>query len=176
MRYVYTNIAFGKLPGREAEPRNGAMQVVGSACRAGKRTDQAAPHEQLRMAEAGIIRHASGDWNPGDDHVRLRIEAEKLEQPQDLLIALGDVQAFIVLLLVLSGKAGTSMRRDAESRPTLPLPIDSVGLGEAESGDTVLQLNIGQTTLAFAMPANASRKLGQSLLALSASSATSPAN
>ena len=67
-------------------------------------------------------------------------------------------------MLMLSGKAGSGLPRDAgaESRPTLPLPLNSVGLGETEDGDTVLQLDIGQTALAFAMPAAASRKLGQS--------------
>src|SRR5580704_18438023 len=35
------------------------------------------------MLEAGIVRHASGYWNPGDGHVRIRIEADKLDQPQD---------------------------------------------------------------------------------------------
>jgi hypothetical protein len=130
------------------------------------------------MMEAGIVRHASGDWKPGDSHVRLRIETDRLNQPQDLLIAVGDVQALIVLLLVLSGKAGNGLPRDArvESRPTLPLPLSSVGLGETEDGDTVLQLDIGQTALAFAMPAAVSRKLGQSLLTLSARSMNLPAN
>jgi hypothetical protein len=36
-----------------------------------------------------------------------------------------------------------------------PLPLDSVGLGQAETGETILQLGIGQTTLAFLMPMNA---------------------
>jgi hypothetical protein len=130
------------------------------------------------MEEAGIVSYVSGDWNPGDRCVRLRIEVGNLDQPQDLLIALGDIQAFIVLLLVLSGKAGsvTGPDSNADFRPTFPLPVDSVGLGEAESGDAVLQLNIGQTALAFAMSSNATRKLGQSLLAMSASSTNKPAN
>jgi hypothetical protein len=131
----------------------------------------------ILVTEAGLVRHVSGDWNPGERHVRLRIEADKLQQPQDLLIALGDVQALVILLLVLSGKAGAaSPRANAESRPTLPLPLDSFGLGEAEDGDTVLQLDIGRTTLAFSLPAGASRKLGHSLLTLSASSTSEPAN
>jgi hypothetical protein len=130
------------------------------------------------MTEAGVIRHASGDWSPGDSHVRLRIEADKLPQPQDLLIAIGDLQALIVLLLVLSGKAGNGRPQatPTESRPTLPLPLNSVGLGEAGNGDTILQVDIGQTTLAFAIPAVVCRKLGHSLLTLSASSANESAN
>ena len=130
------------------------------------------------MREAGVIRYASGDCNPGDSHVRLRIEADRLAGPEDLLIAVGDLQALIVLLLVLSGKAadGQAQRTPMESRPTLPLPLNSVALGEAENGDTILQVDIGQTTLAFAMPATISRKLGESLLTVSARSAHEPAN
>jgi hypothetical protein len=130
------------------------------------------------MTDAGVVRHASGDWNPGDSHVRIRIEADKLDKPQDMLIAVGDVQALIVLLLVLSGKAGYGRPRRAtsESRPTLPLPLDGVGLAETADGDPVLQLDIGPTSLAFAMPAAASRTLGQSLLTLGVQSTNRPAN
>jgi hypothetical protein len=45
-----------------------------------------------------------------------------------------------------------------------PLPLDSMGLGQTETGETILQLGVGQTTLAFLMPMNATEKLGQSLL------------
>ena len=130
------------------------------------------------MAEAGIVHHVSGDWCPGEPHVRLRIETRGLDEPQDLLLAVGDVQALVTLLLVLSGKAGTAKERDPDAfgRPAFPLPIDSMGLGETETGDTVLQMNIGETTLAFAMPSSASAKLGQSLLTMSASPDERPAN
>jgi hypothetical protein len=56
------------------------------------------------MTEIGLIRYASGDWTPGDTHVRVRIEADELEEPQDLSIALGNVGAFVTLLLALSAK------------------------------------------------------------------------
>jgi hypothetical protein len=130
------------------------------------------------MKEAGIVHYVSGDWTPGEGHVRLRLEADSLERPQDLLIALGDVQAFVILLLVLSGKAGAAMAEhpSAGGRPTFPLPVDSVDLGEAETGETVLQLNIGQTSLAFSMPPGASTRLGQSLLAMDVSSSSQSAN
>jgi hypothetical protein len=133
---------------------------------------------ETEMAEASVVHHVSGDWRPGEPHVRLRIETRGLDEPQDLLLAVGDVQAFVTLLLVLSGKAGTAKERDPDAfgRPAFPLPIDSMGLGETETGDTVLQMNIGETTLAFAMPSSASPKLGQSLLAMSASPDERPAN
>src|SRR5271154_4061247 len=97
--------------------------------------------ERSAVTEAGIIRHVSGDWNPSHGHVRLRIEADKLDQPQDVSIAPGDVQALIVLLLVLSGRAGVPSGEPGENRQALPLPLDAISLGETEDGDTVLQLD-----------------------------------
>jgi hypothetical protein len=128
------------------------------------------------MPEIGLIRYASGDWTPGDPYVRVRIEADELEEPQDLSIALGDVGAFVTLLLALSGKAGTGGRPGAVAEKAFPLPLDSVALGQTETGETILQLGIGQTMLAFAMPTNATEKLGQSLLAMTASAASHGAN
>ena len=60
------------------------------------------------MTEIGLIRYTSGDWTPGNSYVRVRIEADELEDPQDLYlsIALSDVGAFVTPLLTLSGKAG----------------------------------------------------------------------
>jgi hypothetical protein len=52
-----------------------------------------------------------------------------------------------------------------------PLPLDSVGLGQTETGETILQLGIGQTTLALAMPTNATEKLAQLLLTMTDSTA-----
>jgi hypothetical protein len=128
------------------------------------------------MPEIGLIRYASGDWTPGKPYVRVRIETDELEEPQDLSIALGDVGAFVTLLLALSGKAGTGGRPGRVAEKALPLPLDSVGLGQTETGETILQLGIGQTTLAFAMSTNATEKLGQSLLAMTASAASHGAN
>jgi hypothetical protein len=76
----------------------------------------------------------------------------------------------------LSGKAGTGEQPGAVANKAFPLPLDSVGLGQIETGDTILQLGIGQTTLAFAMPTKATEKLGQSLLAMNASIASHGAN
>jgi hypothetical protein len=59
------------------------------------------------MPEIGLIRYASGDWTPGSPYVRVRIETDELEEPQDLSIALGEVGALVTLLLALRGKAGT---------------------------------------------------------------------
>jgi hypothetical protein len=134
--------------------------------------------DRSAVTEAGLVRHVSGDWDPSHRHVRLRIEADNLDRPQDVSIALGDVEALIVLLLMLSNRAGAGTLGDhgSEHRPALPLPLDSISLGETEERDVVLQLDVGRTTLTFLLPGGVTRKLGESLLTLSASSADEPAN
>jgi hypothetical protein len=130
------------------------------------------------MTESSIVRYVSGDWNAARGHVRLRIETDKLGQPQDLLIAPGDIQALVVLLLTLSGKAGAGRTRglNDESRQTLPLDLDSIALGETEDGEIVLQVDVGRTALAFSLPPDMSRELGHTLMTLSAPSTREPAN
>lgn len=125
------------------------------------------------MVEAGIVQEVFGDWNPTRRQVRLRVQAEKLEQPHDFLIPAEDIQALVILLLQLSGKLG---RPSAEGRQTLPLRPDSLGLGETEDGAFVLQLDVGETTLAFNLPPHMSRKLGYALITVSAAADGEPAN
>lgn len=108
---------------------------------------------------------------PGTGVVRLRIETDGHDLPRDFLLAVDDIQAMVILLLILGGAAGRAPSGpDAESRPTLPLPLDSIAIGSSEDGPTLV-LDIGPATLAFAVPAEAARKLGQSLLTISAPSA-----
>lgn len=128
------------------------------------------------MTEIGPICTLQATGPSGSPYVRVRIETDELEEPQDLSIALSDVGAFVTLLLALSGKAGIGGQPGAVAEKAFPLPVDSVGLGQTETGETILQLGIGQTTLAFAMPTNATEKLGQSLLAMTASTAGHGAN
>jgi hypothetical protein len=69
-----------------------------------------------------IGRDASGDWVPGNPYVRVRIEADPLEQPQDLSIAPSDVRVFVIPLLAFSGKAGTGGHPSAVAEKALPSP------------------------------------------------------
>jgi hypothetical protein len=89
------------------------------------------------------------------------------------LIAPADVQPLVVLILMLSGKVGPRRRRDpdAHTRQMVPLHLDSVGLGETEAGEIVLQLNMGEIELAFMLSPGMSRDLGQALTTVSVPSA-----
>jgi hypothetical protein len=130
------------------------------------------------MTQSRIVRYVSGDWNATLGQVRLRLEAELAGEPQDFLIAPADVQPLVVLLLMLSGKVGARRPREPkeQTQQLVPLHLDSVGLGETEEGEIVLQLDIGETALAFTLSSGMSRDLGQALMTLSAPSTREPAN
>jgi hypothetical protein len=131
-----------------------------------------------RMTQSRIVRYVSGDWNSAAGQVRLRIEAESTDEPQDFLIGPADVQPLVVLLLMLSSKVGPRRRRDpkVDTRQVVPLHLDTVGLGETEAGEIVLQLDVGEVELAFVLSHGMSRDLGQALMTVSAPSAHRPAN
>ena len=115
----------------------------------------------------GLVRQVSGEWKQGV--VRLRFDAGS--QPQDLLIAPPDIQSLIDLLLVLSGAEGPGTQHDTTgmSRVVRTLPLDSAVLGETDENGAVLELNVGRIALAFFLPADACRSLGQTLLTIGAS-------
>jgi hypothetical protein len=118
------------------------------------------------MTEARAVRHVSVEWDGKNDLVRICVDPDRTDQPRDLLLASGEVQALILMLLTLSGKAGGPSNFEGQ---TVPIEPDAVGIGETPEGAVVLQLGIGRTALAFALPSELSRRLGQSLLTYSAS-------
>src|SRR5215470_18045682 len=120
------------------------------------------------MTEGRAVRHVSVEWDGSSDLFRICVKPDRTDQPRDLLLASGEVQALILMLLTLSGKAGGPSNFDGL---TVPIEPDSVGIGETPEGQVVLQLGIGRTALAFALPSELSRRLGQSLMTYSASSA-----
>ena len=121
------------------------------------------------------MRYVSGDWNAVLGRVCLRIEGDTVEEPRDLLLAPEDVQPLVMLLLMLSGKVGVRRPQVSGEVQVVPLPLDSVGLGEIEGG-IVLRVVIGETALAFALSQGMSRELGRALMTLSASAGAAPAN
>ena len=127
--------------------------------------------------DAGTVQHVSASYLPTQGGVRLHIKAVEHASSLDFLLALPDIEPFVTLLLMMSGQACASEngRPPPFSHQMIPLSINAVGLGETEAGDAVLQLSVGSTALAFELPANATRQLGQSLLALGASPSTGSA-
>jgi hypothetical protein len=64
--------------------------------------------------------------------VRLRIEVDRLAQPQDVLIAPQEIQSLIDLLLRLSGKAGPVVETPPDERTIRPVAVDSVAPGSTD--------------------------------------------
>jgi hypothetical protein len=58
------------------------------------------------MTEGKAVRHVSVEWDGSSDLVRICVEPDRTDQPRNLLLAPGEVQALILMLLTLSGKAG----------------------------------------------------------------------
>jgi hypothetical protein len=128
------------------------------------------------MTESRVLRFVSGDWDPVLGRVCLRLEGDAVDYPKDFLLAPEDVQPLVVLLLMLSGKVGTRRQPVSGEVQVVPLHLDSVGLGEIEDGGIVLRVVIGETALAFVLSPGMSRDLGRSLMTLSASASSEPAN
>jgi len=122
------------------------------------------------MSNVGIVRQISGEWSHAQEVVRLRIEADALGQPHEVLIAPPDMQSLIDLLLALSGDAGPRPQEDIShaTRHVRMLPLDSVILGETDENGVALELRVGRISLAFFLPAEACRSIGQTLTTLAA--------
>src|SRR5262249_23052160 len=122
------------------------------------------------MSNVGVVRQISGEWSDAQELVRLRIEADEHGQPHEVLISPPDMQSLIDLLLALSGDAGPRPRNDIAraARDVRTLPLDSVILGETDQNGVVLELNVGRIALAFFLPADACRNIGQTLTTLAA--------
>jgi hypothetical protein len=103
------------------------------------------------MSKSRVVRYVSGDWNPVLGPFCLRLEVDAGDEPRDFLLAPEDVQPLVVLLLMLSRKVGVRQPPASDEVHVVPLPLDSVGLGEIEGGGIVLRFIIGETALAFAL-------------------------
>jgi hypothetical protein len=127
------------------------------------------------MAKSSVVRFVSGEWDPVRGRVCLRVEGDAVDGPRDFFLAREDVQPLVLLLLMLSGKVGVRRPPVSGEVQVVPLPLDSVGLGEIEDG-IVLRVVIGETALAFALSPGMSRDLGRALMTLSASASGELAN
>lgn len=120
--------------------------------------------------QAKPIHFVSGDCRSPDGQVRLRLETDDPHDTRDFLIAPDGLSALVSLLLVLGKERGLRLAAPDAQDPgsALPIPVDAVSVGETSDGDPLVQIDIGLTALAFALPQTAAAQLGRALLALSA--------
>src|SRR5215510_860610 len=87
----------------------------------------------------------------------------------EVVLAKGDIGGLVFMLLTL---AGDSRECSAERPAKLSndLPADAVWVGEANSGDGLLGVEIGGVKLTFSLPREELARIGYALLCASASS------
>jgi hypothetical protein len=102
--------------------------------------------------------------------VGLRIQ-RSAQGPVDLCLRIDDVQHLIGILLALSCEAKRRQpptEIDVPPPAAIPLPVSAINVGQSDDGQTFLMLEVGTTSLMFAVPQSTLTEVGQTLLALSA--------
>ena len=87
----------------------------------------------------------------------------------EVVLAKGDIGGLVFMLLTLDGDS----RECSAERPAKlsnDLPADAVWVGEANSGDGLLGVEIGGVKLTFSLPREELARIGYALLCASASS------
>ena len=93
----------------------------------------------------------------------------------DLCLRSEDVQYFVSLILALSHEAKRLQpASDLDVPPTaaVPLPITALNVGQTTDDEWFLMLDVGVVSLTFGVPSASLKEVGQTLLALSATSRT----
>jgi hypothetical protein len=117
-----------------------------------------------------------GEIAHNGEAVGLRIE-RSAQGPIDLCLRIEDVQHLIGILLALSCEAKRRQPpTDIDAPPTaaIPLPVSAINVGQADDGQTFLMLEVGTTSLMFAVPQPTLAEVGQTLMALSARTTSQP--
>ena len=117
-----------------------------------------------------------GEVTDNGGAVGLRIQ-RSAQGPVDLCLRIEDVQHLIGILLALSCEAKRRQpptEVDAPPTAAIPLPVSAINVGQADDGQTFLMLEIGTTSLIFAVPESTLTEVGQTLLALSARTTSQP--
>jgi hypothetical protein len=80
------------------------------------------------------------------------------------------------MMLVLGCEAKRLQSPQLEQPPveTLPLPLSAVNIGQDDSQQTFLMLEVGPTSLTFTLPNAVLGEIGQTFITLSARAPTKP--
>jgi hypothetical protein len=117
-----------------------------------------------------------GEVARNGEAVGLRIE-RSAQGAVDLCLRIEDVQHLIGILLALSCEAKRRqppVETDAPPAAAIPLPVSAINVGQTDDGQTFLMLEIGTTSLMFAVPQSTLTEVGQTLLALSVRATAQP--
>jgi hypothetical protein len=122
------------------------------------------------------VLHVVGDVAQSGEAIALQIERSE-EGPVDLCIRTEDVKYLVSLLLNLGYEA---KRRTAspplDTAPTeaIPLPLDAINVGQSDSDQPFLLLEIGIASLMFMLSPTCLEQVGHTMLTLSAKTSSAP--
>ncbi len=137
---------------------------------------RAVPHHGQRPAAPPFVVDVLGEVASDGAAVGLRIQ-RSAEGPVDLCLRIDDVQHLVGILLALSCEAKRVQpptQPDGPPTAAIPLPVTAINVGQTDDDTTFLMLEVGTTSLMFAVPPATLTEVGQTLLALSATATGRP--
>jgi hypothetical protein len=117
------------------------------------------------MHAVATITRIIADVSPDGSALLLRVQANGVDS--DFTLAQSDVGGLVHMLLALAAAAQDPAPQGSADR-TRSIPVDAVSIGETVLGDALLGLQIGSVELAFEFPKERLRRLGETLLSVSA--------
>jgi len=123
-----------------------------------------------------FVVHVVGDVTPSGDAIGLQIERSE-QDPINLCIRTEELKYLVSLLLNLGCEAKrrrSSDRPDAPPTEAIPLPLDAINVGQSDSDQPFLLLEVGITSLMFMVSPTCLEQVGQTMLTLSAKSSAAP--
>jgi hypothetical protein len=122
------------------------------------------------------VQHVVGDVVPGGEAIALQIQRSE-QGPVDLCIRTEDVKYLVSLLLNLGYEAKrrtSSPPLDTPPTEAIPLPLDAINVGQSDSDQPFLLLEVGIASLMFMLSPTCLEQLGQTMLMLGAKSSSAP--
>jgi hypothetical protein len=129
-----------------------------------------AAHQEQATGRPPFVVHVDGDVAANGNAIGLHIVRSE-QGPVDICLRTEDVQYMVSILLALSCEAKRRQpppEIDAPPSGAIPLPLSAINVGQDDSNQTFLMVEIGGAALMFGLPPNSLEEIGQVLLAWSA--------
>jgi hypothetical protein len=166
------------------EMKSGTAPLKSAPARTAASTARARRFKEVRLStdqepsgqSQPLVVHVVGDIAPSGETIGLQI-ARSEQGPVDLYIRTEDVKYLVSLLLNLGCEAKRRQsppQIDAPPTEAIPLPLDAINVGQSDSDQPFLLLEVGITSLMFMVSPACLEQVGQTMLTLSAKSSAAP--
>jgi hypothetical protein len=133
-----------------------------------------AAYETRVTSPPPFVTDVIGEVAPNGEAIGLRIE-RSAQGPLDICLRIEDIQHIVSMMLVLGCQAKRLQPPQLDRPPTtLPLPLSAINVGQDESDQTFLMLEVGAAALTFALSPAVLEEVGRMLIALSARASAKP--